>query len=431
MHLTGVFDDIDLKKILDWTTINPELMHQLFLLPLPIQSFNDDDGGIIDRQQQQQQQQEQQEIAMKRISDDDDDALKFRQFPKHHEYTQGVSELCDSGSIEKVTGTAVTESIKSNSGSIESLPDMALEAKKRNLIIGNINDNSKANWTELLQPTLSSPKSEENKKQKTAAAAASSSLSSTSDTFEDELNKMKLNWAGSIIRKTKKLHAMTSSSSSSIDKPPMIAHKSSGCGNDGAKLPKESFVDSNITNNSATISLSSTSETTTTSETPDNNKKKPLNLKEFFAKELLRRTQSSVSSSSSISSPLLEDSTLSSNFLRSLLATSRSSRSDGQNYIGTTTTGVTDKHTTTQRTSTPVKLISTDSTSLSIDGGGITKAGITTTVVDGIVTNYPTTRNDEHLFSAESRLSSVKNHSSSTTTNSSTNINDSGKVIGE
>lgn len=372
-------------KILDWTTINSELMHKLFASPMP--SFME---GTVDQPHQQQQQQ--QEKMIDRASDNDnDDPLKFRQFPKHHEYAHGLSGLCDSVSIQK----AATESMP-DSGSVESLPDVELEAKKRNLIIGNVNSNSNDNnWTEL--PNIN----DKNQQQQQTSSSVS-----TSDTFEDELNKMKLNWAGSMVRKTKKLHAMTSSSSSSIDNHPVIAVST------GGGIPKDSFIDSNITNHSATISLSSTA-----SDTTNGNNKKPLNLKEFFAKELLRRTQSLSSSSTlSTSSPLLDDSTLSSNFLRSLLATSRSSRSDGgKNLIGTTT-GLTDKHTTTQRTSTPNKLISTDSTSLSNDGG-LTKVATTTGGEDN--------RNDAHLFSGESRLSSVKNNSSSS---SSTNTNDGKKV---
>lgn len=377
--LLSNIDEIDLKRILDWTTIHPDLMHKLFASPMP--SLNDVPTDTDHDHQHAVEMTTNHELT----TNDNNDALKFRQFPTHNEYAQGISGLCDSVSI--VAGT------KSDSG--DSLPDMELEAKKRNLIIGKMNLNNDANWPELLSPPkpLPLPNTEQQK---------SKSLSS-SDTFEEELNKMKMNWAGSIIRKTKKLHAMTSSSSSSIENPVDTRQSTS--------VPKNSFIDSNITNNS--VSLSST--TTTTAESPDSNKK-PMNLKEFFAKELLRRTQSL--SSSSTSSPLLNDSTLSSNFLRSLLATSnQSSQSDGQNQNAGTTTALTDKHITTQRTSTPVRLISTDSTSLSNSGvaGGISAP---------INSN---TRDDGNLFSAESRLSSVKNNS--TSTNSSTNTNDGQKPL--
>lgn len=391
--------DIDLRQLIDWTTTNPDLMYKLFASQSPIA---DETCQPLAAAQPTTEVVSTPATNVTKHSTAND-SLAFRQFPTHKEYADvGASGLCDSASIDR-------EAIGNDDDDSASLPDMELEAQKRNLIQGRFSDIPAA--TNQVWQEMSATRTDE------MVADSQQNHSSSTDTFEEQLNKMKMTWAGTMLRKTKRLHAMTSSSSSAEnfdDKRLPVAATVSGGDHSGQPpisgvATKDSFVDSNITNASVAISMSGSgdgggSTLSSTSESIDN--KKPLNLKEFFARELMRRTHQSSSMTSSLSL-LDDDSTLSSNFLRSLLGTSRTTSSSLQlNGADPTALGQTaDKHTTTQRTSTPVKVISTDSTSLSI--GAAAAAGGASSVPDG------------NLFSGESRLSSVKDNSANSSSKSS------------
>lgn len=218
--------------------------------------------------------------------------MAIRSFPTHKEYAKQTSGLCTSASV----AAALDENY-------DSFPDIEAELKKRNLLQHSFDSisfesNGDDRQSDFKMPTLST---------------------SSSDNLEEEMQKMGINWASSMIKKSKiATHAMTSSSSN--DEPLQSKPLKSILANTAVDRTQ-------LTNTSANASNKSTG--------------KPMNLKEFLARELLKRSNTLSSSSAH------DDSTLASQFLRSLLGTSSensSKHSAGLVYMS-------ERH----RTSTPVK----------------------------------------------------------------------------
>lgn len=176
---------------------------------------------------------------------------------------------------------------------------------------------------------------------------SSNSSDGTSNNLEDDLNKIGMNWASTMLKKTHESKTLSSSSCSppNLEKSRRRISKKKTL--DDAKLEETSFV----------------ADQTTTEGVP-------LNLKEFLAKELMKRNNTTDPNFSST------DSSITSQFLRSLL-----NQTPGQM---TPSHGSRDKI-VAQRTSTPVGLSSssTGSKILSLNG-------------------------TSGLFSNESRMSSVR-----------------------
>ena len=219
--------------------------------------------------------------------------LKIKQFPSHEDYAAEESNLCNSESIE-------------HARSWESLPNVEEELKKRNLIdpfkIQSYHAKSANVDTAAAIEQLKVSEYRNN-------AAVDSSSYSPPDTLENDMNNIGLPWASAMIKKSKEVQAHTSSTTStssySVDKKYIAQHKFA------AQQPMNSFVDSKLKNDISTLS----------SMSDDNDEGgKRINLKDFLAKELLKRSQSSNSSSS-----INHDSSLASKFLRSLLGSSESS----------------------------------------------------------------------------------------------------------
>lgn len=180
----------------------------------------------------------------------------------------------------------------------------------------------------------------------------SSNSDGTSNNFEDDLNKIGMNWASTMLKKT---HERTQLSSSSCSPPNLEKSRRR------TLRKKASFTDTEMANKDGENSF--VADQTTTEGIP-------LNLKEFLASELLKRNNTTDPNFSST------DSSITSQFLRSLL-----NQTPGQM---TPSHGSRDKI-VAQRTSTPVGLSSSSSGSkiLSLNG-------------------------TSGLFSNESRMSSVR-----------------------
>lgn len=295
----------------------------------------------------------------------------IKKFPSHKEYVGSMSGLCDSGSIDAL---AENTDIQPDD---TSLPDIEAELKRRNIISRSFE-------------SLSSGSSEQGLKELNAmdaelkkflATEDNQSVNSSSDELENDMKKMGINWASTMLKKMKKTDALSSSTSSSSFEKLKSSRKTR------PKNATNSFLDSKLIATEAEQSTVGEQNSITAQSG------KPLNLKEFLARELLKRSQSSSASSN-------DDSTLASQFLRSLLGTSDSSTQ--QNVL---------KH-VTQRTSTPVKPLST----LSGTVGG----------TDDPTKSPPT----NYLFSGESGISSVRASTMSTsgkeTSKSSSGANDTG-----
>lgn len=181
----------------------------------------------------------------------------------------------------------------------------------------------------------------------------SSNSDGTSNNLEDDLNKIGMNWASTMLKKTHEARTQLSSSSCS---PPNLEKSRRR-----TLRKKTSFVDPEIGKKDEENSF--VADQTTTEGIP-------LNLKEFLANELLKRNNTTDPNFSST------DSSITSQFLRSLL-----NQTPGQM---TPSHGSKDKI-VAQRTSTPVGLSSSSSGSkiLSLNG-------------------------TSGLFSNESRMSSVR-----------------------
>lgn len=317
----------------------------------------------------------------------------IKQFPTHKDYALGESNLCTSASIEavQVDSSHIKHTDESDN---ESLIDVETELRKRNLLLRSF---QKVEYYD--EDSNNTNKNQSNSKH----TAIVVSQSSSSDTLEQAMHKMGLTWAGTMLKKTKEAHALTSTTTTSTSSGDYNSHPPKQ--NRPTPTATNSFVDPDLANvtseNDPFIQIEK--------QSPELSKGKPLNLKEFLTRELLKRSTDSSRSNSSLSQT--HDSTLASQFLRSLLGSSDSALKSPPNGNLLQNS---EKH-NTQRTSTPVKQQST-----LVAGDGTSGAGSPTK-----------SSNNNPLFSGESGLSSVRGTSMSSSgkeTNSSMDDNVSGLI---
>lgn len=214
-------------------------------------------------------------------------------FVSHQQFARDTSGLCTSQSV--AAGLDEDQN---------SFPDVEAELRKRNL------------WQHSMESVYADAK-DEVVETKAKPSKMPTYSTSSSDNLEQEMQKLGINWASSMIKKNKivSTQALTTSSSSNEDE--ILEQIKS------------------LSPNPATANSSANA----SNKSPG----KPLNLKEFLARELLKRSNS-LSSSSSV----CDDSTLASQFLRSLMGSS-SDNSSKRSVAGLVYTS--ERH----RTSTPVK----------------------------------------------------------------------------
>lgn len=225
----------------------------------------------------------------------------IRPFITHQQFAKETSGLCTSQSVAAALDDDPT---------INSFPDVEAELRKRNLLL-----HSTESVYQDLQDEDKKPSHEKTKPTKMPTYSTSSS-----DNLEQEMQKLGITWASSMIKKGKIATALSTSSSSSSS----LSANQESMGKIKSFNPKV-----NATSNANATNLS------------DKSPGKPLNLKEFLARELLKRSNSLSSSS------VHDDSTLASQFLRSLLGSS----SDNSSKMSAGLVYTSERH----RTSTPVK----------------------------------------------------------------------------
>lgn len=310
--------------------------------------------------------------------------LTYKQFPTHSEYAKDSVNLLDSQSIDQIQVSENDEGKNTNSSS---LPDIVSELRNRNLKYSF--EFETENQNSANKPTQDD----------TASTVEKIGSGSLSDTLENELRAMGINWAGSMIRKTKqaeKLSASTSNASSASEKSSHATQRSSNKQQSPQKPPRtsksprksdrptDSFIDANIS-----LNCGNSSQATATSAGDG----KPVNLKDFLARELMKHSSASSSS----------DSSLASIFLKSFLGNT-SSHNSALNPTTPMTRG-NDKH----RTSTPVNVDTSSSLSLKKPSPQLEHQSFGVSPDD---TQYNGIDLTNKLFSGESHLSSVHVHSS-------------------
>nr|XP_029728900.1 LOW QUALITY PROTEIN: titin-like [Aedes albopictus] len=258
--------------------------------------------------------------------------------------------------------------LDSNSSSSTTLPDVVAELKLRKIIdksFDNSLDDSNLSTPEsgsllALHPLPEKSPIKAHQNQNDGHKTPEQSVSETTASLERDLNQLGLRWASTMLKKNQQALLQDHSSSSSLSPAEDIRRQS---GRNPQPLP--SLRDDPNDSQNAVAG-------------------KPLNLKEFIARELMIRTHSDPSSLSESSSPC-------SLLLRSLLDISHINASTTPELL----TQTTDRN--IQRTSTPVATKSSSGTTpreANKDDGSLNN-----------ITNG--------LFSAESRISSVRMSSSS------------------
>lgn len=316
--------------------------------------------------------------------------FNYKRFPPHSEYAKNSTNLLDSQSIDQMQMSENDDGHNTNSSS---LPDIVSELRSRNL---------KHSFDMEQDNHECENKIVNNVQNNTASTIEKQGSGSISDTLEKELQAMGINWASSMIRKSKQaeqLSVSTSNGSSASETSSHATQRSTKKAQSPQKppctskslrkssRPSESFLDIDLTSNS------NSAQATGTSEKCDG---KPVNLKDFLARELMKHSSASSSS----------DSSLASIFLKSFLGNS----SSHQSALNPTTPIVraNDKH----RTSTPVNVelnsgtrsISLKKPSPELDYHSFGFSPDDTQFNGNDLTNK--------LFSGESHLSSVHVHSS-------------------
>lgn len=314
--------------------------------------------------------------------------LCYSKFPTHSQY-MASDHMIDTQSLDPLQLSDLSEPTDST------LPDIVSELKSRNIFVGPMRersdmDNEYANATAINRMIQN---------------AATDSLS---ESLENDLRKMGLNWVTSMMKKTKTATQL-STSSESIDQDDKSARPSYRPRSSPSKLKSvtngnshghgtndkandiandsNSFVDKNIV-----VSLRPTESSRTTDKTEPDHHGMSMNLKDFLARELLKH-----SSSSSMST----DSSLGSIFLKSFLGRSLSASDD---QPGTPKTHhEKDKH----RTSTPVQQISGVARSSSTPNSRSETAGKSAEPKDNRADGVNEHDLTPRFFSGESHISSV------------------------
>lgn len=320
---------------------------------------------------------------------------QIQPFPSHKEYALGASGLCTSASIaaaaESATnGKAGEEGAEDDDDDDnDSFPDVQAELMRRNLLSRPF-------------PTYSSTSSDEDvaapatqtatQRRKSATVAATANLqahsvssTSTGGDLEVEMQKVGLNWASSMMKKTRETQHVDVGSSSSSSSMAANGEHEAALGN--APVSAAAAAPGNCSKSTSIPSEAG----------------QPLNLKEFLARELLKRTTSLSNSSSGAH----DDSTLASQFLRSLLGSTNSNSDGTLSSAGRNANAASAAGGGGHRTSTPRKIAS--------DARGTTpllrqppKRNTNQTR-----TSSPTSRREgAHLFSGESGMSSVRDEHS-------------------
>lgn len=263
----------------------------------------------------------------------------IRPFITHRQFAKESSGLCTSQSV-----------VNALDDDTNSFPDVEAELRKRNLL-----QHSTESVFDAVEEMSAKQTDSKQKTQKIPTYSTSSS-----DNLEQEMQKLGINWASSMLKKNKiaTTQALTTSSSTSSNEEILEQIKS--------LHPPSNHA--SVANSSANASNKSQG--------------KPLNLKDFLARELLKRSNSLSSSS------VHDDSTLASQFLRSLLGSS----SDQSSKVIDSLVYISERH----RTSTPVKDVRASTP------GGPLKLSINETETDRSKSVTC------HMFSGESGMSSVR-----------------------
>lgn len=301
--------------------------------------------------------------------------LCYAKFPTHSQY-MASDHMLDTQSVDPLQLSDLGESTDST------MPDIESELRKRNIIAAPFR-----------QPSELDERANATAINRMVANVATDSLS---ESLENDLQKMGLNWVSSMIKKTKTATQLDSTSSESmdpnrVDKSGQRSHRQrspaklkASARDAGDKAnDSNSFIDKNIL--AASVQQADTSLATEQTDAGQS-----MNLKEFLARELLKH-----SSTSSMST----DSSLGSLLLRSFLGRSLDETS------GTPRSREKDKH----RTSTPVQQTS-----------GLAKAGSSSTESRSEGAEGGDERKDEagamnltpRFFSIGSNISSVGSNDS-------------------
>lgn len=265
-------------------------------------------------------------IGAATTSMDNQTSLSYQQFPTHTDYAKDTSGLLDSQSINQCQSSSDHNDTQKNHSTDESsLPDIVNELKKRNILRESF----------ILDSYDDRKISPEN------ASGSGIVAENLSDTLEKELHDLGINWASSMIKKSKKMNTMSSSSTTSSvsGNDSNAAHRShpKSKRNPSPQKPQK------IASNSVADDAKEENAMSTVSQLDVDTTTRPINLKEFLARELMKHSSSS--SSSSIS---CNDSSIASIFLKSCLGNSSSNHSSSQ--LQMPCINAIDK----QRTSTPV-----------------------------------------------------------------------------
>lgn len=252
-------------------------------------------------------------------------SLNYQQFPSHTEYAKDTAGLLDSQSINQcLSSSEQNDTRKDQTTDESSLPDIVNELKKRNIL-------RKSFELDSCDGATDGPEN---------ATAIGNVADHLSDTLERELHGLGISWASSMLKKSKHVSIVSSSSTTSSasandsraarrlhakPKSHKSPQKPQTAANDGPAGAKDDKAVSTVSQLDGDITA------------------RPINLKEFLARELMKHSSSS--SSSSIS---CNDSSIASIFLKSCLGNSSSNQSSTQLTIPRA--NAIDK----QRTSTPV-----------------------------------------------------------------------------
>lgn len=308
--------------------------------------------------------------------------MEYMKFPPHTDYARNVPGLLDSRSLEGFLSMEVDAPVNlsrpqnTEERNDSSLIDVIGELQKRNLM------------KEALALAALNPKN----------SSETNSSSTSVDALEKELERMGINWASSMLKKSKETNALSSTSSSKSStheisagnrrrsiKP--VSPSKSKTGDNSKATVSNSFLDPELT----AIERETQQPNTSKEQSLNATETKPVNLKQFLARELMKHSSTS-SSSSSI------DSSLASIYLKSFIGT--------PSNPSTPLTGTRPQSHEKQRTSTPVN----------VSGSGGTR-GPSADQKNGstdLQENFESGNLTDRLFSGESRLSSVRSHNSDT-----------------
>lgn len=255
-------------------------------------------------------------------------SLSYKQFPTHTEYAKDTPGLLDSQSINQCQSSSDhNDTQKEQTTDDSSLPDIVNELRKRN----------------ILRDGFGMDSYDGHKSGAENASASGNVGDSLSDTLERELHGLGISWASSMLKKSKRVSTVSSSSttSSASANDSHTARRPHPKTKKNPSPQKPQLTSDNVAAAGASEDAKDDKALSTVSQLDGDTSTKPINLKEFLARELMKH-----SSSSSTSSISCNDSSIASIFLKSCLGNSSSNHSSTQLQMPRAI----DK----QRTSTPV-----------------------------------------------------------------------------